>query len=250
MGWKLLGALRLLLAFPVLVSGLFIGPFIGVMGRTRFAAVSRVWYRCLLFALGIRCRYEGVQINDTCLIVSNHISWADILVIGSRYPFTFLAMQEVADWPIVGWLARKAGTLFISRGQGADEATALIADTLKAEQSVIVFPEGRTSTGVEVGKFHSRLLTAAVQVGVPVYPVAVFYTDRGSSPNAGSRVTFADEAGFAAGLWRTVCGRPIDATLRVFAAGEVGQDRHKLSKSAHIAISDFIRFTVDSSKYS
>lgn len=245
--WKLFGALRLVAALPVLLSGLIISPFIGMMPRDLFAAVARGWYRSLLFILGIHCRYRGVKIEGVCLIVSNHISWADILVIGARYPFVFLAMKEVSRWPVAGWLARRAGTLFITRGSGADDAVEKISASLEADRSVIFFPEGRTSRGIVVGRFHSRIFAAAVETHTPVVPVALFYADRGGEVSTGSRVTFADEAGLVGGIWRTVCGRGIDATMIVFPALESATNHHHLAAQAYALIDRQIRFTVDSS---
>lgn len=245
--WQLVGAVRLLLALPVLVFGILVTPFIRFMDRPLFEAIARPWYRCLSATLGIRCHYLGERIEGVSLLVSNHISWADILVIGGRYPFDFLAMQEVANWPLVGWLARHAGTLFIRRGKGAENATSLIAQRLRAGRSVILFPEGRTGNGVNVKRFHSKIFDAAINEQVPVSPVALFYADRGADPAAGSRITFADGSSFVAGLWRAVCGRPINATMRVFPALAPTTERHQLAMAARSEIEKFVEFTVDSS---
>ncbi|UDL04199.1 1-acyl-sn-glycerol-3-phosphate acyltransferase [Marinobacter sp. CA1] len=130
--------------------------------------------------LGFRLRHRGEPAEAPALFVSNHISWSDIPVLGGLAPLRFLSKAEVGRWPVIGWLAHQAGTLFIQRGRGkAGQSREEIARTLNAGQSVLVFPEGTTTAGLTVLPFHGRLLKAAVESGRPLQPISIGYLRNG-----------------------------------------------------------------------
>ena len=131
------------------------------------------WHRRLCRALGIRVQTHG-GLAPNALLVANHVSWIDIPVIGSQGPVGFLSKAEVRQWPLVGWMAAAAGTLFMTRGANqAGEMVRLIEARLRAGRCVGVFPEGTTSDGSRLLRFHPRLLAAGQCEGVPVQPVAL-----------------------------------------------------------------------------
>lgn len=149
-----------------------------VLFRTRInrAPFARVCFRGASRALGLRVSSLGEFSDRPVLFVSNHISWSDIPVLGGMAPLRFLSKAEVGRWPVIGWLATQAGTLFIQRGSGkSGQARQEIADTLLGGQSVLVFPEGTTTAGVTVLPFHSRLLHAAADAGVDIQPISIGY---------------------------------------------------------------------------
>ena len=129
------------------------------------------------------CRCLGWQVQvlgqarpGATLFVANHISWSDIPLLGGLIPVRFLSKAEVANWPVIGWLARQAGTLFIRRGGGqARRVKTEIHARLSGGESVVVFPEGTTSTGITVLPMHGLLLGAAKEARVPVQPVSLGY---------------------------------------------------------------------------
>ena len=143
------------------------------------AADARVrdWYRRVLDCIGVRVAVSGERLRGPCLVVGNHISWLDILVLGSALPVVFLSKSEIGRWPVVGRLARAGGTLFIARGRAgaARRSIAEIERALGRGQSVLVFPEGTTGDGRRVGRFYPRLFAAAIESGCPVRPVALRY---------------------------------------------------------------------------
>lgn len=157
----------------------------GALGR-RPAWVPRVvrwWHGRLCRALGLALEVRG-EIVPGALVVANHVSWLDIPVLGARGPVQFLSKAEVRDWPLVGWMAAVAGTLFIARG--AHQAGSLlerIGERLRAGVPVVIFPEGTTTDGREVRRFHPRLFAAAQRPGVRVQPVAIRYGG-GGEPDA------------------------------------------------------------------
>ncbi|MFW2177964.1 MULTISPECIES: lysophospholipid acyltransferase family protein [unclassified Moraxella] len=113
------------------------------------------------------------------LWTSNHISWLDIPVVGSSIPTFFLSKEEIAHWPIIGWLARMANTLFIKRGSGdanavANQMTAFLKDGFP----VVFFPEATTTDGTAVKRIHGKLLQSAMDSGVLIQPIVICYVNK------------------------------------------------------------------------
>jgi 1-acyl-sn-glycerol-3-phosphate acyltransferase len=162
-------------------------------------ATSRWWHRRLARILGIRVTVVGAPPQRPVVFAATHLSWADIPVLGSAADCAFLSKDEVRDWPVVGWLSARAGTLFIRRGdrRSATETIDTLTAALAAGRQVMLFPEGTTTRG-EVRRFKGRLLQAAVTAGVPVQPVALSYP----APEGGTHplVPFVDDMGFMAHL--------------------------------------------------
>lgn len=143
----------------------------------------QLWHRKALHLFGIERVLVGQVPEGPCLIVSNHLSWIDILMIGSIMNVRFLSKAEVGSWPIVGRLATGAGTLYVNRGDrhSAEQALNDIADALACGDQVVVFPEGTSTRGPMPIKFRSRLIEAARRAGVPVVPMALSYHGPGKA---------------------------------------------------------------------
>ena len=141
------------------------------------ATLTLWWHQRVCNIFGMQKTVSGHVNQYPTLFVINHISWFDIPSLGSSVPVHFLSKDEINSWPLVGWLATKAGTLFIKRGfKGAAEQS--IKDIIQALQNgghVIIFPEGTTTDGTSVKRFHSRLFQAAIDAKVSVQPVALSY---------------------------------------------------------------------------
>ena len=101
---------------------------------------ARFCFRWACRCLGLNIRQHGSPSDDTVLFVSNHISWSDIPILGSLAPIRFLSKAEVGQWPVIGWLARQAGTLFIRRGGGqARRVRDQVIGNLRAGESVFIY---------------------------------------------------------------------------------------------------------------
>lgn len=130
----------------------------------------------LAAALPFRLEISGKLPEQPMLWVANHVSWTDIPLLGQLAPLSFLAKAEVRRWPLAGWLAQCAGTLFIRRGAGDGLLLGQrIAERLGGGCALLVFPEGTSSDGRQVLPFHGRLLAGAITAGVPLQPVALRY---------------------------------------------------------------------------
>jgi len=133
-------------------------------------------------ALPFKVTVKGQLPQQPVLWLSNHVSWTDIALLGMLTPLSFLSKAEVRTWPVAGWLARKAGTLFIRRG--ANDSQLLrqqMTRHLQSGHSLLIFPEGTTTDGRSLRTFHGRLLASAIDANVPIQPVAIRYRRDGEA---------------------------------------------------------------------
>lgn len=136
--------------------------------------LSQIYHRLLVRALGARIEVVGAPFAPNALIVANHISWTDIIMLGAATPATFVAKAEVRGWPFLGALARLNPTLFVERDR--PRAIKSQIETLRmrlAHGRVVLFPEGTTGGGSVVLPFRPALLDAAA--GRLIQPVTILY---------------------------------------------------------------------------
>lgn len=173
----------------VIALGLSIAGTFALMERLRIGnSMARrqrwtAWFMARLSAaLPFRVKVSGKLPNEPMLWVSNHVSWTDIPLLGMLAPLSFLSKAEVRTWPVAGWLALKAGTLFIRRGSGDSKLIQKqMGQHLLGKHSLVIFPEGTTTDGRSLRTFHGRLLSSAIETGVPVQPVAIQYVRDGQA---------------------------------------------------------------------
>lgn len=175
---------RILLVILHLLVALFLSLLLLFNRFHRYSLAGNIavwWNRRLCRLFGVRIKVDGSLPEEPVLIVANHISWFDIPALGSLSFVHFLSKAEVGTWPLIGWLAHKSGTLFIQRGArgAANKALEEVRDYLLQEENVVIFPEGTTSDGENVKRFHSRLLQAAIDSGVAIQPVVISYPHNG-----------------------------------------------------------------------
>lgn len=143
---------------PLLISTQWL---LGKLGLPGWGFICANYYRVLAALLRIRVRIVGTPVHDrAALFVSNHVSWVDIVAIGSLQPVAFVAKSEVAKWPLVGITAKMQRTVFVNRTRRhqAADAVAQIVDRLKGGTPVVLFAEGTSSDGNRVLPFRSALL--------------------------------------------------------------------------------------------
>ena len=138
--------------------------------------LGRHWSRMLLWLLDIRVTTSGPARQGRGLIVANHVSWLDIPLLYAQVGTRFVSKSEVQRWPVAGWLADAAGTFYLRRGQhGSRPLLARLVPFLRTGGTVVVFPEGTTTSGPDVLPFHPRLFAAAIESRCAVQPVALRY---------------------------------------------------------------------------
>ena len=147
------------------------------------AAWLHRWCRFACRVLGIRLTTRG-SMPVSGLLVCNHLSYLDIIVLSSIRPCVFVAKRDVAAWPLFGWLARAAGTIFVDRRRrvAAGVVVDLMREAITAGSLVVLFPEGTSSDGSGVLPFKPALLEPALQLGCPITAGAIDYSlPRGSA---------------------------------------------------------------------
>lgn len=169
--------------------GLFIAALIlpRVDGPRRNRFISR-WCSELLTVLNIRVVAHDPPPDHHLtgvMFVANHVSWADIHALNSVHAVRFVAKSEIRGWPVFGWLAQQANTLFTerSRRHEAGRMVETTADSLRAGDCICFFPEGTTTDGTELKPFKSSLLQAAIDAGALIWPVAIRYPHADGSAN-------------------------------------------------------------------
>jgi 1-acyl-sn-glycerol-3-phosphate acyltransferase len=166
----LLGFLRIWLTARLWAPRLSFRP------RARLAGALA---RRTLDHLGVALRVAGRRhvARDPRLLVANHVSWLDVQVLSALFDARFVAKSETRRWPIVGGIARGFGVFFLRRGSRRDAARVkdAVAAALARGESVVVFPEGTTTDGTALRRFHPAFFQAAIDVGVPVQPIALRY---------------------------------------------------------------------------
>lgn len=197
-------ALRLLRVAGHLVVGLSILAFLGYWIRNDLPWQRRIvlwWHRKCLKILNVEVEVVGGQpLGQGSLVVSNHISWLDIPVLGSQIPVNFLAKSEVRKWPVIGWLAQTAGTHFIQRRSGRSaEVAQQLAQHFQRGDNILVFPEGTSTDGRSVRRFHPNLFEAAIAAEAHVQPFAITYLKENQAHRF---VPFIDDDEFHTHLWQ------------------------------------------------
>jgi 1-acyl-sn-glycerol-3-phosphate acyltransferase len=211
----------------------------GMLVMTRFprldaaARQARIqwWSAGLLRAMGLTLQVSGTARPGATLIVANHVSWLDIAAIHAAVPQArFVSKADVLAWPLLGWLIRGAGTLFIERERKRDALRVVhaMAQALQAGDTVAVFPEGTTGLGPEMLPFHANLLQAAISTGTPVQPVVLRFFDRSSAFT--EAVTYIGDTTLAQSLWRVAGSSGLGVDVQILPPmGTAHADRRALA---------------------
>jgi 1-acyl-sn-glycerol-3-phosphate acyltransferase len=205
------------------------------------AAHVQQWAQDFLRIIQVQLRTSGTpQTQGPLLVVANHISWLDILVMLAAQPVCFVSKSEVKSWPLIGWLATNAGTLYIERASRRDAMRVVhhIADALKpatpehAAQMIAVFPEGTTSDGSVVLPFHGNLIQAAISVHAPIQAVALRYLDEKTGQLSLAPAYIGDDD-LVSSVWRFLSSAPVVARVH-FAEPEAAQGRDRRAWAHHL----------------
>lgn len=196
----------------------------------------QAWMRKLLRIMRIEVKTRGELPAETVLLVSNHITWLDIIVLSSTYPYSFLSKSEVRSWPLIGALSAMSGTLFIRRSDVRSLKTSIriIRDRLHHGRSVSMFPEGTTYAD-GLGPFKTGLFAAAIEAQVKVQPVAIRYLKNGELDRSAA---YVDDDNFVINLIRQAGKTGLSVELEFLPTIAPNCDRRELAQLAHAAIDE------------
>jgi 1-acyl-sn-glycerol-3-phosphate acyltransferase len=213
--------------------------------------VSMAYSRTLCTLIGLRITCIGAPAQGgAVLIVSNHVSWVDILAITATVPAIFVAKSEVASWPLIGWIARVRGTVFVDRAkrQHTKDVNAAIAARLAEGAAIVLFGEGTSSDGNRVLPFRSALLGAANDAltgrglgAITLQPLSIAYTQLQGLPMGRQHrgiAAWTGDLGLVPHLIDFITYSPADVTLSWGAplAFDAAADRKQLAKSMEQAV--------------
>ena len=216
-------------------------PFMHAASREQ--CIQR-WSGKFLRILNIRVVMHGTipQASTTkALFIANHISWIDIWSLKQMHPVNFVAKSEVRDWPLIGWLAEKTGTIFIERARRHDTGRTAsgMEKGLRDGRCLCLFPEGTTTNGTELKPFKTGLLQAAINADATVWPVAIRYPNTDGTPN----IDVAYDGDIT--LWQSMRAvlKQKEVVVELHFATPLlaqGQERRHLSHQARHAISSLL----------
>lgn len=227
----LAGALTILLLFP----------FLKPDERDRRVVA---WARKLLAIVRVRVEVRGrppAVRGEGALIVANHVSWLDIHVLHSLLPSRFVSKAEVRDWPLIGWMAARAGTLYLERTRKSDalRVNEAMAALLREGECLALFPEGTTTDGTRLLPFHPSLLQPAVVAGARVWPAVIRYRRRDGRINL--QAAYHDDISLGQSLMRILAQDEILAEVTFLPPiPSVGLHRRELAARAEAAIREHL----------
>ncbi len=178
----------------------------GRLTSEQCALLVREWSRQMLAIMGITLVARGTPpASGPLLLVANHISWLDILVMDAAHPARFVSKADVKQWPVLGALITGAGTLYIERASRRDAMRVVhqMAAALTAGDTLAVFPEGTTHDGRTLLPFHANLIQAAISAHAPALPVALQYLDTASGAVSDAPL-FVGDTTLLQSVWRTL----------------------------------------------
>lgn len=235
---RLLRWLRLLTHVAVGLTA--VGMIYPRVSPSRRAQLTGWWARKLLRILNIVLSVHGARPAldaRNLIIAANHVSWVDIFVISAAQPARFIAKSEIRDWPIAGWLCDRAGTIFIRRARRSDTAkiNEMMHAVLAEGATIGFFPEGTTTNGDRLLKFHTSLFEPAVVNAATIAPAALRY--RASDGDRNDAVAFIGELSFAESVGLIIRQKSMIAEITFAAPIEAqGLTRRELAARTETAV--------------
>jgi lyso-ornithine lipid O-acyltransferase len=188
--------------------------------------LPQLFHRLATSILGINIVQTGnYHKNAPCLIMSNHVSWSDILVMGACGPMRFIAKSEVASWPLFGFFARLQRTIFVERGKRSTipRVNQKIAEAMAQHDPIVLFAEATSSNGTRIHPFRSSHARAAAQAAEAhphktayIQPVAIYYRGRWGMPlgrHERADIAWYGDMDLVPHIWSIICQAPIECHI-------------------------------------
>ena len=204
-------------------------------------AAVQAWAHTMLACLGVKLQVQGeVPQRGPVLLAANHISWLDILVMHAARHCRFISKADIQHWPLIGTLATAGGTLYITRESRRDALRVVhhMAECLRADEVLAVFPEGTTGDGSTVLPFHANLFQAAISADAPVVPVGLRFINERSGMASFAQFYIGDDT-LVGSIWRTLCAQDLVAVVHFGPAQHAaGRDRRAWASAVRAAVID------------
>ena len=223
----------------VMYAALILGLPLALSDSDRWRGlVFHSWARGITAILGIRVAVRGAPPTPPFLLVSNHLSYVDVLVLASQLKCVFVARGDVAGWPLIGLLCRGVGTIFVDRDKRKDVArvTRLIEQGLGNGRGVVLFAEGTSTRGDRVLPFKSSLLEQAARTGFGVSYAALSYRTRDDEPAAHLSVCWWGDMTFFKHVFALLYLSGIHTTVAFGAERIQSNDRKLLAQKLWTAV--------------
>lgn len=221
-------------------TALFVLPFCDQNGQDR---QIRRWSEKLLRILNLRLKVCGeAPDRGGHLLLANHISWLDIYALFACVPQRFVAKAEVANWPVIGFLCRCAGTIFIERTQRRDtlRVNRIMSEALAGGGNITIFPEGTTSDGCSIKPWRSPLLQAALDARAYLQPVLLRYTDEYG--RLSQAAVYIDDLSLGQSIARILATRSLIVEIHFLPSRQAnGADRRQLARELESELASKLR---------
>jgi 1-acyl-sn-glycerol-3-phosphate acyltransferase len=223
------GAYVILMALRVVALPLRVSK--GSRARLQ-ARMLRKWSRAVCAILDVHIEPSGLTPSRPFLLVSNHLSYLDVVIIASTLDCVFVAKNDVARWPIIGQMCRSVGTIFVDRENRRDlvRANELIKEGIESGRAVVLFPEGTSSPGSSVLPFRPSLLEQAARSVIPVHYAAIRYRVAEGDPPEEQSVCWWGTMTFFDHFWRMLRLRAIEARIAFGLHAIRATDRKALAR--------------------
>lgn len=200
--------------------------------------VFRAWARTVAAIAGMDLRVEGAVPRQSFLLVSNHLSYVDIIAYSCVLGCTYVAKSDLASWPVVGMLCKSMRVIFIDRARRADvvRVGTLVEDAISAGEGVVIFPEGTSTMGDDVAPFKPSLLDFPARTGLPVQFAAVSYAVPAGEPPAHMSICWWGDMTFGKHLYELFQLSGFTATIRFGGEPVLDSDRKSLAEALHAGV--------------
>src|SRR5712691_1487157 len=244
---KYLRAMIRLFALCGITAGYYLSWLMGLPFVSPFPEVARNWRRrnfggwarASTRVVGMKVNARNAPPASPFLLVSNHLSYVDIVVLESQVDCAFIAKSEVASWPILGFICRTLNTIFIDRKRKRDipKAMARAEATMNRGLGVVLFAEGTTTAGQTVSPFRSSLLEFAARRQMPVHYASISYVVPPDQAPVEESVCWGGDITFPTHVYRLLQLRQLDAHVVFGPEPILADDRHVLAAALWSAVS-------------